>query len=377
MEREAAVVERPAHVRRLGVMLATTVFIACGCSEERPLPPPELRLQIFAGAIDYTTVGFPRSVMFIYDYDSLVLRDSICLAEVSVDATVSADGRSVFVATAPASWRNSLWKFDALTKQELWHVRLPDQPLPVEYRGRVRLLDKGRMVMLNRKVFSAETGDTLKSFPDHQVPFGGTQTGTRIAVGTISHGQSYPVHLSGMDLSNDSTWGFYMPHLEGGPNFVRTWSAELHHDGRMVLALGQAARPPFNWFVIGDLGTGETLLEQSLGSIVGEIALLANGRFALISDVDRTGTIDMYDLSTFEHLKHVTTELQMRVGQIVVVDDRLELVTSTDGLGSSVGHISVWDGQSLNLLRSTQLPNESERFAFSMGGLAAGCSPMH
>lgn len=370
------------RIRCIAVLMLGAAFLASGCSEERPLKPEPTEIRIYVGAIDHSRPGPARSLMFVFDYDSLAVIDSFPLPAPSVDAVAGNDGRSLFVVTANDLRTRSIWKYDVTTYEPLWHVDLDRWVETPDGNGRIRSYGSGRQLLFNRTLIDASTGDVIKTFPDEEVAFGGSPAGTRIVVGTeiIPRTGGTPRVLHGYDLQADTTWGQYAPHLTSGAP-LSTYTAELAGDGRQVLAIGPWRDLADSWFVIGDLITGQTLLEYPLIYPFGEIAISADGSRAVVADPSRTliydsyPTVDVFDLTKLSHLKRFTAEADSLgfFGQIALTPSTDEVFIAPPGDFNSfyVGVLAL-ELSTLQVSKFFQLPGQSQEFAYSMGGLAIG-----
>lgn len=369
--------------------LQLIVLSTCGltsCSNERPLGPLPTQLRIYIGAIDYSDVESAHSRVFVYDFDSLALIDSFSLPARSFDLLADDDGQSLFALTTGANFRTrAIWKFDLLTKKPIWHHDFNRWVEPLDGLGRLYELNGGLWLLANRTIFTSTSGDIIKTLPDHQVPFAGPASSTHVALGLVPHGEQFPFQISGYDVSRDTSWGEYLPHLEAGTELEAVFTARLHPDLRRVLAIGAHGQLQNSWFVVGDLNSGETLLEHELIYPGGEIAISSDGAIAIVTDPSRTGildsyaTLDIFNLDSMKHMKRFTQSstgpgLLSRPGQLALVPGTNVLLTAPPADLSSTGGLLVVDFQDLELLKTFWLPGKSPTFEYFIGGLDVGAT---
>jgi hypothetical protein len=368
----------------LGVL--SVAVAASGCSKDKPLKPLPTQRRIYVGGIDYSQAGPARSEMFMLDADSLLVTDSFPLPAPSVDAITSADGISLYVVTSNDLGTRTIWKYNLASRSPLWHIDLERWPETPDSRGRIRMFDGGRWLQLNRTIASAVTGEIVNVLPDSLVPFGGTPSGTHCAVGVIAPGDKYPVTLRGFDLASDSSWGQYTPHLQSGSPFGITYTAILLGDSRRVLVIGIQGMIDNAWFVIGDLITGETILQESLIYPFGEILVSPDETKAVASDPSMTliydswPTLDLFDLTVPSHLKRLSwdphlpghPEQLVLPGQLCWIPQTNEIVAAAPGDFNSSGPMAVIDATEFAIRGFFQLPGKSEQFEYGIGGMAVG-----
>lgn len=364
-------------------LLPYSSAILLGCAEERSFDPTPMAVRLYVGGIDYSQPGPARSVLFVFTYDSLAVVDSVPLHAPSIDAVAGADNRSLFIATTNGLGTRSVWNYDMIEKTPAWHLDLDRWVETTDGLGRLRPLNHVKWLLINRYLLSAETGELLKTLADHLVPFGGPPAGTRVAVGLISHGELGPRVVAGYDFAGDTSWGHYLPHLSSGTALDLVYAAELHPDLRRVLVIGIYRNLQNAWFVIGDLTTGETLLEHEMVYPFGEIAISPDARSAAVSDPSRTGiydsyaTLDIYDLDGPRHVRRLTRssidpDITARPSQIAWVPDSDAIVVAPSGdlaNGGALGVINVGQGIEIGTFF---LPGRSDLFEYVIGGMTLG-----
>jgi hypothetical protein len=370
---------------KLVVAFGVLVYIG-GCSDHKPGMPTPTERRIFVGGIDYSQSGPARSEMFIFDFDSLSVIDSLALPERSVDAVAGKDERCIYFLTMNDLATRSVVKIDPGTKGRLWThdvARWPDTP---PGRGRLVPLKGASLLVANREIISGDDGSVVKTIPDSMVPFDGLSSGSCVAIGTITQGDNRARALHGYNVVRDSTWGSYTPHLENGTQLL-PYCATLHPDLRRVLAIGIVEpRVDSAWFVIGDLGSGQTLLQFRLSYPFGEILITPDGTRALVSDPSRTlifstwPTLDLFDLDSLQHLNRLmwapgqTTEL-VYASQLVSVGGQDEIMVAPPGDLNSVGPMAIVNARTLEVIQYFRLPGKTEMFEYFMGGMTTAVVP--
>ena len=277
----------------VSVMAATFIVVSCS---RKPTEPVIDDYVVYAG---FSGHGEPcddtaMHRIYVYDADSLQLTDSI-LTEVFVkDIEVSPDGRWLYVES------NGLDKIDAATKQIVWS-------LP-EIGGGHQLLKNGAIILRDVHdrftLLRASDGGLIRDLPDTVSYHHGPEGGTKIAV--EAHG---PVRkLSVLDVETGVSYGNWIPTLTSGGNIIPVY-AVLHPDGRRVAVIGDWTAGLNAIFAVGDVLTGETLLEHRLIYPFGEITISDDGRTALVTDPSRFlindsySTLDLFDLDQNVHVK--------------------------------------------------------------------------
>ncbi|MBI3871694.1 MAG: hypothetical protein HY304_01280 [candidate division Zixibacteria bacterium] len=244
------------------------------------------------------------------------------------------------------------------------------------------ILSGGRWLLLGQELVSATDGTLIKNLADSLAPFGGPATGTSIALATVLRPEQNflsPMRLQGYDLSADTGWGNYVPHLQSGEELGPVYFALLHGDKVRVLAIAVLLRSQTAWFVVGDLTTGQTSLQKELSYPFGEIALSESGETVVVSDPSRTlifdsqPTLDVFDLPSRAHLKRFTIASEktggpIYPGQLAWVPESNEVVTAPPGDFNSIGGMAVVDVKSLSVIRLLYLPTSN----YFTGGMTVG-----
>ncbi len=182
--------------------------------------------------------------------------------------------------------------------------------------GRICLL-KGGAWLLQPEAFDGATlraaadGSVLRTFPDTLEVGWGPIAGTKVAVTTKEDfGDAFPWEvLHVLDVATGEIYGRWVPYLAaGGPLRVVSY-IRLHPDGRRVAVIGARAANFDSWFAVGDVLTGQTLLEHQLVYGAGQISISDDGRYAIATDpslfliYDSTPSLDIFDLTTNTHLR--------------------------------------------------------------------------
>ena len=288
------------------VLLAAVVL--AGCSDDGTTGPQEAGYNIYIGAWWANRPDSLRPTMFFYVYDAgdLSLRDSIPLPVFPMDMAVSPNGRSLYVRSDWVDRKPGfVYKVDVATKEVVWTQ-------PVTYwEGTVAQLKGGRLLLAGHDVLSTENGRVVGHVPDSLVPGWGPEGGTLVAaaaVDTAADGHTPFSVVAVLDVETGETHGRYVPHLRSGRR-VQANNFRLHPDGRRVLVMGQYSAYQ-TAFLIGDVQTGETLLENpGMFAPLGEIAISPDGKTAVVTDPgvpmfgDSQPYVDIYDLEAPARVK--------------------------------------------------------------------------
>jgi len=238
--------------------------------------------------------------LYVFETDSLSIVDSIPKIGNVISAYVSPDGEWLFAQIGSRPAQPFLKKISTRTKETV--DSLGDSRL-----SELTPLDNGKMLLrgnptCRREVIDANTMEVSRLVPDTICPLRGWEGGTRVAalVGGTSR-------LTGYDARSGELGGEYIARIAGGPT-LEVVDAMLHRDGRRVLAICWSGAVK-GWFVIGDLQTGETLLQHQLVYPQGRIVLNDSGTLAAVTDPSRFGTwdsdptLDLFELDTLRHLR--------------------------------------------------------------------------
>jgi hypothetical protein len=284
---------------RGGIIALVTVVLALACSDNGT-GPKSVKYNVYAGS-SYSTGG--RSMdgaLYILDADSLTILDSIPHMGQVDDIAVSPDGRWIY---AECSWpfaNRVLTKIDAKTLEKT-------EQLAVFSAGSLTLLDKGRLLL---RQSSSCTSDLINpaglqvtnTLSDSLCRMHGSVKGTKVAA-RIADERS---RVRGTDVLSGAVFGTYTAHLTDGDTLMIE-TGVLHQDGRRVLL---TATGKGHWFLIGDLETGETLLEYSLSwASDAHIALSDDGQYAAIAATGSTlfhdpfNVLQVFDLGPEQSLE--------------------------------------------------------------------------
>jgi hypothetical protein len=181
---------------------------------------------------------------------------------------------------------------------------------------------------------------------------GGAAVGAKVAV--LVGGGS---RLRSFDISEGLASGEYLAHLDNGAPLT-VYEAVVISKGQEVLAIGTSNQSEA-WFVIGDLNTGETLLQHQLTYAQGQIAVNESETVAAVSDPSKQGiwdsypTIDLFDLTQLTHVKRFESrdggELEGIPGNLCFIPGSHSLVAANQPGSASSGSIHLIDVNSLRV----------------------------
>jgi hypothetical protein len=313
--------------------------VLIGCS--KPTKPKDVKYNIYISVAGYRdgTSATRFDQLFVYDADSLTLRDSIPLRTMAMELEVSPDGRWLYAqCTSWGPTPGGLYKIDALTKQVAWSI--PGN-------GLITPLDGGRLltreVWGGTDVIDAATGDAITRLPFDVRILKGPPNGTRVAAivpaDTIDLFRDTLVTV--FDVKSGETYGHYVPRLSTGEALEMIYTARLHQDGKRVMVIGLYGYIKYCWFMIGDVETGETLLRHRLYSPFGEIAISEDGALAVASDPSQPligesrTAVEFFDLNTMQHLKTIGGPVTLADQIRFLLGDRKIAISPTPGFTAS------------------------------------------
>jgi hypothetical protein len=369
---------------RMVILAVSAVLFLAGISCcSKSTKPKDVKYNIYISATGYR--GDAESTRFdqfyVYDADSITLRDSIPLSTKALELEVSPDGRWLYAQCT--SWGRQtpggLYKIDALTRQAMWSI--PGNA------ALITLLDGGRLLtrelLEETEVIDAATGDVITRLPSTIRILKGPPNGTKVAAvvpdSTIDFLGDSAVTV--YDVKSGAVHGLYVPRLSTGEAFQAIYTARLHPDGKRVMVIGVYGPMSYCWFMVGDVESGETLLRHRLYSPFGEIAVSFDGVLAVASDPSSPGgfgstreAVEFFDLSTLEHLKTLdwTSDILPPTPSQVhfVLDDRKIAIAPTSSW-IVTGPFCIVDRATLSVERFVELPYHEP----NVGALGAGPRP--
>ncbi|HWO56102.1 MAG TPA: hypothetical protein VNN55_00895, partial [bacterium] len=282
----------------------------------------------------------------------------------------------------PYDYDWQLEKWDARSKTMLWSV--PGY-------GGICLLDGGAW-LLQPEAFSGATlrsaadGSVLRTFSDTLEVGWGPVSGTKVAV----HNKNV---IRVLDVATGEISGSWLPMLSDGTTLKSVYR-RLHPDGRRVAVIGMRGLIQDSWFAVGDVLTGETLLEHRLIYPFGQISISDDGRYATATDPSRFlindshPTVDIFNLEHNQHLKRFVCDPEDTVsclpfpGQAYFIPESdLIVVAGEAGLYRGVGPLVTISLSSLTIEQILWSPlhyiPEGSWYpeGASVGGVAVGSKP--
>jgi hypothetical protein len=299
----------PRGKRGLGRLLCLGIIVASlswGC-DGKSTDPENVNFNIYVGASYYadSSAESRRDRLYIFDADSLVLLDSISLSAPSSVMAASPDGQWLYVTGgwggSPQAVPRAVRKVNAQTHQVDWS----DEGKGIW----MTLLQGGDILLYGRDVLSTSDATTLGHVDASLSPEHGALHGTKIAaiIGDPNGSETGDSVITIVDVLTGETSGRFVPRPPSGGLFL-IYFALLHQDERRVLAIVTGGQS-YSWLVIGDLESGETLLQDRLYSPFGQIAISADGSLAVATDPSQPGIggtprgVNVVDLDAMQSLK--------------------------------------------------------------------------
>ncbi|HUU45052.1 MAG TPA: WD40 repeat domain-containing protein [Acidobacteriota bacterium] len=276
------------------------IGLALACTSRRGMDPEPLPYGIYVAATDYSITPV-RFLVYVYDADSLQLLDSIPIPLEAGDMAVTPDGQAVLLKSCCGSGERPLLRVNTATHEIEW--------MESALGSAVTLLNNGKWVINGSSVLNTVDGSVVRELPDTLHYWSGPQKGTETAATVVDIAGSYLIDttVTVIDVATGTTRGRYVAHVSSGHSPYLS-HVRLHPDGSRVLAIGWNG-PYRSWFVVGDVQTGETLLEHRLVYPYGDIAISADGTTAVVTDPSRPmiwdsqETMDIFDLKPMRHLR--------------------------------------------------------------------------
>ena len=359
------------------VIAAVTIAALAGLSGcSKSTKPKQVRYNLYISASGYR--GPEHSLHFdqfyVYDADSLTLRDSIPLPYMATELEVSPDGRWLYAqCNRQASAPGGLYKIDALTKEIAWSIP--------EDIGSITLLDDGKLLVLRLQaetdLIDAATGDVISTLPSDVNVLKGPVSGTKVAAVTpdSTPGWYRDTAVAVYDVKSGEVHGLYVPRLASGQALSAIFTARLHPDGKRVMVIGWYAGSAYSWFMVGDVETGKRLLRHRLDRAGGEIAVSEDGALAVASDPGDALTgvagqqVLFFDLTKMELLKTLAGPVPLPKQVRFLPGDRKMAIAMMVGMGTAP--FCIVDRTTLSVENTIQLPDSEP----VIGALGVGPRP--
>lgn len=340
-----------------------------GCKDKGTDPEP-VKYNVYVGAT--TWIGDEqKDWIYVLDADSLGVLDSIPQPNYVNELAVSPDGHYLYVLEYDMYDEDTLRKIDCQTRTTVW-ARWHPLPPQGGYGGPMFLVDQGRALFFDRELVRTSDGALIRVLEDSIAAGTGPTRGTEIACWTLdsSNGGPFPESIvRAVDLTNGELRGSYRPRLSSGAVLL-TIRACLHPDGRRVSCAGLYQSSHNVWFVIGDLETGETLLEHQLSRGRGDVVVSPDGSTAVEADHPVPGMLEgdyalyVFDITNLTLLKKFGG---IYCSQLHFVDDGRHLITAPPSGFSSSGAMFVIDVQTLSIELEIRPPTD-----YLYGGMDIG-----
>lgn len=270
--------------------------IAGGCVAERSVDPKPVNYVMYLSAE-------ANGNIYAVELDSLRIVDSIVGIGTARFMAVSPDGSTLYTSGDHPQLGRSLLKISTSTGAILGN-------LPSPAIAPVILFGDGRYIAGyadKRLVIDVSTFQQITDIPDSLVPLPTTAASDEILV-RVGGRESLLLYspLTG------TTRGGYHPHLMDGTAVpVSTYARRLHAPTSRIAMITETASG-LTYFVLGDMLTGNTLLEYKLMYPFGDVAFNNDGSLVAVSDPSNPGwwetpiSIDVFDLKTLSHLRRLS-----------------------------------------------------------------------
>jgi len=347
-------------------LLAGGLMLACS---DKGTDPKPLKYNVYVGCDE-------RGVIYVLDADSLTVTDSLVGIGPTRSMALSPEGRWLYVqCQKDEGGVGPFLKIDLRTKQEVARVE--------EGLGNLLLLKGGTLLLagLNRLYFADPvTLAEVAPLPDTLRPWRVAKPGTKLPVEVI-----YRNRFRLYDVDTGELTGEYVPHLLTGETLqISSTYTILHQDERRLLLINESFQYALAWFLVGDMETGETLLQYPLAFAHGSIAISSDGAYAIVTDLGSWSlesppiTADVFDLRTKQHLRRFRGRfggtggdgLKAATRALFVPEERRAILAPWSML-QTYGPLQVLDVEGLTLEQTLWSPFDS----VGIGGLAVGPRP--
>ncbi|MEW5702068.1 MAG: hypothetical protein AB1792_07565 [Candidatus Zixiibacteriota bacterium] len=290
----------------LGALLLAGA-VALACSDKGTEPKPAGFNIYIAGTYwtDPYDVQSRVDQVYVVNGDGFGMVDSIRFPSPPLEAVPSPDGRWLY------TWRlgwgvgsaAALSKIDLGSNQIVWTVEGTGGGTTLLKDGDLLVVRAFQGTVSHAEVLNTKDGTVVRRLPDSLVLWYGPTSGTKVAA--VAAGDSNRIRV--VDVESAEMYGSYVPRLRSG-GYISSYYAVLHNDKRRVLLIGPRTVLQDSWFVVGDVLTGETLLEHELVYPFGEIAISGNGTTAVVTDPSRPlvwdsdPTLDVFNLRQMSHV---------------------------------------------------------------------------
>ncbi|HUU44977.1 MAG TPA: hypothetical protein VM118_04525 [Acidobacteriota bacterium] len=355
--------------RVAAILTLAAVGLALGCTSRRSVDPGPVKYNIYIGATKFS-VRPNQHLLYIYNADSFQLVDSISLESFVFDMEVSPDGRWLYTVRGSQGpdVPRGLTQRDSRTGEVGW-FHGADELM-------VTMHKDGVLLVHGHDVLRARDGNVLLTLPDSIIPGWGPLSATQVAATVTTSGpiSQRPPVVSVLDLESGKVSGRYEPHLSNGA-LLHTEFARLHPDGRRVLVIAYRERIDQTWFVVGDVLTGETLLQYPLIYPLGEVAISEDGLLAVVTDpsapliFNSRPTLDVFDLDQMVHLQRIVLPIGefFIPSQVLFLPGDKTVITAPRADLVYTGPLNVIDLTSVTIERSFWLPPGDAAFTGALG----------
>lgn len=290
--------ERSRYAGR-AVLTVAAALLFTTCASERSTTPKDVSHVLYLGADEPGTI-------YTVDTDSFAVIDSLPGIGTTQFMVSSSDGKYLFVSCDHPTLGRSVLKISVATKSIMAH-----QPSIALFPP--QLLDHGKLLLTyldKRRILDAATLEPVSEIPDSLLPLPSIGAVTEVLARAVG-GERYYLY----DIITGTVRGGYAPHFLDGtyfpPQFGYVYVARLHAPTSRVSLLVDTPRGSF--IILGDIITGQTLLQHRLAYPFGDVAFSDDGELMAVSDPswplywDTPITIDIFDFRTLTHMKRLNS----------------------------------------------------------------------
>lgn len=277
-----------------GSLSLVVLALLVQCARERSLQPRFSRQTIYVSVQTYLSGGEQFNRLYLLDADSLNVLDSIQLGPL-LSGAASPDGHSIYIQPG------TIEKYDLVARRTLWSNSSGFD---------LRLVDEGRRLFVSSRPpecatlqLSAENGSLLGR-TDGPCRLGSAPAKSDVLPVVVRVGDgtapSWDSTVQVLDVSTGEVRWTVVPRQSDGRT-LRLSHVELHPDGKRLLTIGACGSEScVAAFTVHDARTGVALLSAPLVTLTADMAVSADGRYAVVSNPSYAGEgpqfVDIFDL---------------------------------------------------------------------------------
>lgn len=277
-----------------GIVALATLALLVQCARERSLQSRSSSQTIYISVQTYLSGGEQFNRLYLLDADSLNVLDSIQLGPL-LSGAASPDGHSIYIQPG------TIEKYDLAARRTLWSNSSGFD---------LRLVDEGRRLFVSSRPpecatlqLSAENGSLLGR-TDGPCRLGRAPAKSKVLPVVVREGDgtapSWDSTVQVLDVSTGKVRWTVVPRQSNGRT-LRLSQVELHPDGKRLLSIGACGSGDcVAAFTVHDASTGAALLSSPLTTLTADMAVSADGRYAVVSNPSYAGEgpqfVDIFDL---------------------------------------------------------------------------------